>query len=50
MILAYPGATILSMDGPLQRIAYHDTAHYQVTKGFLDAPEVYFRHLFEPMD
>jgi predicted ATPase len=47
IILAYPGARIYSFDGgQIAPIAYQDTEHYRVTKGFLDAPERYFRHLF----
>ena len=48
ILLAYPHATIYSFDsGSLQRIAYKETNHYQITKGFLDNPEKYFKHLFE---
>lgn len=48
ILLAFPGAVILSFDGDrLQTVAYRDTEHYRITKGFLDAPERYFRHLFE---
>ena len=47
IILAYPGAQIYSFDGgQIAPIAFRDTEHYRVTKGFLDAPERYFRHLF----
>jgi predicted ATPase len=53
IILAYPGAVLLSLDGDVIReISYTDTDHYRVTKQFLAAPERYFRHLFseEPDD
>jgi len=47
ILLAYPGATIYSCDGDrLLSISYNDTKHYQLTKGFLDNPEQYLRHLF----
>jgi predicted ATPase len=47
ILLAYPGASLLSMDGPeIRPVAYHDTDHYQVTKQFLDSPERFFKHLF----
>jgi len=47
ILLAYPGATIYSCDGKrLERIEYRDTKHYEITKGFLDNPQQYMRHLF----
>jgi predicted ATPase len=53
IILAYPGATLLSLDGnEIRQVQYTDTEHYRVTKQFLASPERYFRHLFseEPDD
>lgn len=48
ILLAFPGATILSLDGDRPTpIAYQDTEHYLVTRDFLQAPERFFRHLFE---
>ncbi len=47
ILLAYPHATIYSCDsGILSQIAYQDTQHYKVTKGFLDNPEHYLQYLF----
>lgn len=47
LLLAYPDATIYSFDtGVLQSVAYTETRHYEITKGFLDSPEQYFKHLF----
>ena len=47
IILAYPGATLLSLDGnEIRQVQYTDTDHYRVTKQFLASPERYFRHLF----
>lgn len=47
ILLAYPGADILSCDGDrLEPIAYEETKHYEITKGFLENPETYLRHLF----
>jgi predicted ATPase len=47
IILAYPGAVLLSLDGDAIRpVQYEDTEHYRVTKQFLASPERYFRHLF----
>jgi predicted ATPase len=48
ILLAYPGATLLSLDGgPIHEVAYADTEHYKLTKAFLDSPERFFKHLFE---
>lgn len=48
MLLCYPGAKIISFDdGTIKEINYQDSSHYQLTKGFLEAPERYFRWLFE---
>ncbi len=48
LLLAYPHATIYSCDsGVLEKIAYTDTMHYQITKRFLDNPDAYFQHLFK---
>lgn len=47
ILLAYPGATLLSLDGgPIHEVRYKDTAHYNLTKDFLDAPERFLKHLF----
>jgi len=47
ILLAYPGATLLSFDGDsIEPIAYKDTAHYMITKQFLNSPEPMFRELF----
>ena len=47
IILAYPGAVLLSLDGnEIREVHYVDTDHYRVTKQFLTAPERYFKHLF----
>ncbi len=47
MLLAYPDATIFSMDADgIERVKYQDTQHYVLTKQFLDCPERYFKYLF----
>ncbi|NLK50830.1 MAG: AAA family ATPase [Syntrophomonadaceae bacterium] len=47
IILAYPGAQLLDFDtSPLSQTAYEDTAHYQITKGFMENRELYLRKLF----
>jgi predicted ATPase len=46
ILMAYPGAAILSFDGGgIAPIAYRDTEHVSVTKAFLDQPERFLRHL-----
>ena len=48
ILLAYPDATIYSCDTEtLTQIAYQDTDHYQITKQFLDNPDLYLQHLFQ---
>jgi predicted ATPase len=48
IILAYPGATLFSLDGDtIQEIAYRETDHYLLTRDFLNSPERYFNHLFD---
>ena len=48
ILLTFPGAQILSFDGDaLQTIALEDTAHFQITKGILQNPAVYWKHLQE---
>lgn len=46
ILLAYPGASILSFDhGTIAPIAYEDLDHYRVTRDFLNNPEVFLRVL-----
>ncbi|MFF2480756.1 AAA family ATPase [Paenibacillus sp. NPDC058071] len=48
ILLAYPGATILSFDrSPIGEIDYEETDHYRLTKEFLNDRGRYFRTLFE---
>lgn len=47
ILLAFPGATVLSLDGGmLTSLDYTETEHFRVTRDFLNAPERFFRHLF----
>lgn len=47
ILLAYPQATIYSCDSDtLTTSMYEDTAHYQITKRFLNNPEQYLQQLF----
>lgn len=46
ILLTYPGATILSFDEPaLTPIELEETSHYQITKGMLERPQSYWKHL-----
>jgi predicted ATPase len=47
IVMAYPGATILSMDGEaIEPVAYEDLEHVRITRGFLNNPERYLGSLF----
>lgn len=48
IVLAYPDATIYSLDGRggLEPVAYEETEHYALTHDFLRNRERYFRRLF----
>ena len=47
LLLAFPGATVLSLDdGVIRQVDYRDTEHFRLTRDFLEAPERFFRHLF----
>jgi predicted ATPase len=51
MLLAFPGATVLSLDGgSVATVDYRDTDHYRLTRDFLEAPDRFFRHLFDEPD
>ncbi len=51
ILLAFPGATLLGLDGgAIRPVRYEETDHYQVTRAFLESPERFFRHLFAESD
>jgi predicted ATPase len=51
IILAYPGAVILSFDGgKIQPVPYDHLDHVRVTKSFLDDPEQYLKRMFEEIE
>ncbi len=51
ILLTFPGADILSFDGEkVEAVKLEDTPHYQITKGILDAPERYWKHLVPKAD
>ena len=46
MLLTFPGANILSLDGSgIRPVSYDETDHYRITKDFLDTPQRFYRHL-----
>lgn len=46
ILLTFPGAEILSFDGDaIHAVKLEDTAHYQITRGILESPARYWRHL-----
>ena len=46
ILMTFPGAMILSLDGgDIHEITLEETQHYQITKGILESPERYWRHL-----
>ena len=46
ILLTFPGAQILSFDGDaLHPISLEDTSHFQITKGILQNPAAYWKHL-----
>lgn len=46
MLICYPGATIFQFDEDgISETNYEDTAHFSLTKSFLDNPKLYLRHL-----
>jgi len=47
LLLAYPNADIFLLDeNGISQVKYEETEHYQITKGFLDNPDKYFKMLF----
>ena len=48
ILMTYPGAQLLSFDdGAIHPVRVEDTSHYQITKGILQNPAAYWRHLCE---
>ena len=51
LILTFPGATVLSLDdGVIRQVDYRDTEHFRLTRDFLEAPDRFFRYLFDDAD
>ena len=48
ILLTFPDADIISFDeAPLRSVHLEDTSHYQITRGILENPQSYWRHLVE---
>lgn len=46
ILLTFPGAEILSFDGDQVRpVSLEETSHFRITKGILDSPARYWKHL-----
>lgn len=46
ILLTFPNARILSLDdGPPTPVRLEDTTHYSITRGILECPERYWKHL-----
>jgi predicted ATPase len=51
ILLSCPGAVLFSLDGnSIEEIDYRETKHFLITRDFLNAPERFHRHLFEPAE
>lgn len=49
ILLTYPEARIISFDdGALPTVNLSETPHYQITRGILQSPESYWKHLRDP--
>jgi predicted ATPase len=44
--MSYPNSNIFLLNEEIKLTNYKDTEHYQLTRSFLESPEMYFRHLF----
>lgn len=46
ILLTFPGATVLLLENDqIKAVPYQETEHYQLTRGFLEAPERFYRFL-----
>lgn len=48
LLMTLPGAQLLSLDEGLVPVTLEETSHYQITRGLLECPERYWKHLVEP--
>ena len=48
ILMSYPGARIYELnDEGIRAVEYRETEHYQITRDFIERPEVMYRYLFE---
>jgi predicted ATPase len=48
ILLTFPDADIVSFDeAPLRSVRLEETSHYQITRGILEDPQSYWRHLLK---
>jgi len=48
ILMTFPGARILSLNSDsITETSLEETEHYQITKGVLDFPEKYWKHLVD---
>jgi predicted ATPase len=47
IILSYPGAVLFNFDDRMKETSYRETNHFLITRDFLNAPERFFKHLFD---
>lgn len=46
ILMTFPGATLLAVtEGGVVQTRLEDTSHYQITRGILESPERYWKHL-----
>ena len=51
ILLTFPGAQILSFDGEIvSELSLEETSHFHITRGILQNPESYWKHLRVPCD
>jgi len=51
MLICYPGAAIYQFDEEgMRETSYEDTAHFSLTKSFLNNPALYLHHLIDGVD
>ena len=48
ILMTFPGAQLISFDDPaLPKIRIEDTTHFEITKGMLENPARYWKHLLD---
>lgn len=51
ILLSFPGAVLFNLDGTaIEEIDYRETKHFLITRDFLNSPERFHKHLFEPAE